>query len=76
MPQIDYPRVIAEDQEEVKELERRHRYSHLLQRVKRLRLLKSGERSNVGGAAKALAYSRRQCRRWFLTYGTVPGEVP
>lgn len=68
MPQIDYPRVIAEDQEELKKLEKRHRYSHLFHRVKMLRLRKSGEGSNLGEAAKALGYSRRQCQRWFLTY--------
>ena len=68
MPQINYPRVIAEDQEELNKLEKRHRYSHLFHRVKMLRLLKSAECSNLGEAAKALGYSRRQCQRWFLTY--------
>jgi transposase len=68
MPQINYPRVIAEDQEELNKLEKRHRYSHLFHRVKMLRLLKSGECSNLGEAAKALGYSRRQCQRWFLIY--------
>lgn len=38
MPNIDYPRVIEEDP---KELEKRHRYTHLFHRVKMLRLLKS-----------------------------------
>jgi len=60
MPQIDYPRVIVEDQEELKKLEKRHRYSHLFHRVRMLRLLKSRECSNLGEAAKALGYSRRQ----------------
>jgi len=68
MPHIDYPRVIAEDQEELQKLEKRHRYSHLFHRVRMLRLLKSGECSNLGEAAKALGYRRRQCQRWFLTY--------
>jgi len=68
MPQIDYPQVICEDQETLKKLEKRHRYSHLFHRVRMLRLLKSGECSNLGEAAKALGYSRRQCQRWFLTY--------
>jgi transposase len=68
MPHIDYPRVIAEDQEELQKLEKRHRYSHLFHRVRMLRLLKSGECSNLGEAAKALGYSRRQCQRWFLIY--------
>ena len=68
MPQINYPQVIAEDQEELNKLEKRHRYSHLFHRVKMLRLLKSGECSNLAEAAKALGYSRRQCQRWFLSY--------
>jgi transposase len=68
MPHIDYPRMIAEGQEELQKLEKRHRYSHLFHRVRMLRLLKSGECSNLGEAAKALGYSRRQCQRWFLTY--------
>jgi transposase len=68
MPKTDYPRVIKEDLRELEKLEKRHRYSHLFHRVKILRLLKSGECSNLGEAAKALGYSRRQCQRWFLTY--------
>ena len=68
MPQIDYPRVIAEDQEELKKLEKRHRYSHLFHRVRMLRLLKSEECSDLGEAAETLGYSRRQAQRWFLTY--------
>src|SRR3954465_4689820 len=68
MPKIDYPRVIKEDQEELEKLQKRHRYSHLFHRVKMLRLLKSGECSNLGQAAEALGYSWRQCQRWFAAY--------
>src|SRR3954470_16133473 len=68
MPKIDYPRVIKEDQEELEKLQKHHRYSHLFHRVKMLRLLKSGECSNLGQAAEALGYSWRQCQRWFATY--------
>jgi len=68
MPNVDYPRVIEEDPEELEKLEKRHRYSHLFHRVRMLRLLKSEECSNLGEAAKALGYSRRQCQRWFITY--------
>src|SRR4051794_2941772 len=68
MPNIDYPRVIKEDPQELGQLEKRHRYSHLFHRVKMLRLLKSEGCSNLGEAAKALGYSRRQCQRWFITY--------
>src|SRR3990170_2322967 len=68
MPNIDYPRVIEEDPKELEQLEKRHRYTHLFHRVKMLRLLKSEECSNLGEAAEALGYSRRQCQRWFITY--------
>jgi predicted DNA-binding transcriptional regulator YafY len=68
MPNIDYPRVIEEDPKELVKLEKRHRYSHLFHRVKMLRLLKSEECPNLGEAAEALGYSRRQCQRWFTTY--------
>jgi hypothetical protein len=68
MPHIDYPNVITENAEQLHELEKRHRYTHLSQRVRMLRLLKSGECSNLGEAADALGYSRRQCQRWWGTY--------
>ena len=60
MPNIDYPRVIEEDP---KELEKRHRYSHLFHQVKMLKLLKSEECSTLGEVVEALGYSRRQCQR-------------
>jgi transposase len=68
MPNIDFPRVISEDQERLLELEKRHRYTHLFHRVKMLRLLKSGEYSSLGEAAESLGYSWRQCQRWFAIY--------
>lgn len=68
MPKTDYPQVIEEDLQELEKLEKRHRYSHRFHRVKMLRLLKSGECSNLGEAAEALGYSRRQCQRWFIAY--------
>ena len=68
MPHIDYPNVITESPELLHELEKRHRYTHLFQRVRMLRLLKSGECSNLGEAADALGYSQRQCQRWWGAY--------
>lgn len=68
MPKIVYSRVIKEDPQQLKELEKRHRYTHLFQRVRMLRLLRSGECSNLGEAARALGYSWRQCQRWFASY--------
>ena len=68
MPKIHYSRVIEEDPEDLKELEKHHRYSHLFQRLRMLRLLKSEDRSNLGEAAETLGYSWRQCQRWFASY--------
>src|SRR3954469_8458875 len=68
MPKIHYSRVIEEDPKELKELEKYHRYTHLFQRVRMLRLLKSAECRNLGEAAQALGYSWRQCQRWFASY--------
>lgn len=59
MPKILYSRVIEEDLRELKKLEKRHRYSHLFQRVRMLRLLKSKECRNLTEAARTLGYSWR-----------------
>jgi transposase len=68
MAKILYPRVITEDLDDLKELEKYHRYTHLFQRLRMLGLLKSEECSNLGEAAQALGYSWRQCQRWFASY--------
>jgi transposase len=68
MAKILYPQAITEDLDDLKELEKHHRYSHLFQRVRMLWLLKSEECRNLGEAAQALGYSWRQCQRWFATY--------
>jgi transposase len=68
MAKILYPQAITEDLDDLKELEKYHRYSHLFQRVRMLRLLKSEQCSNLGEAARALGYSWRQCQRWFASY--------
>lgn len=68
MPKIHYPQVIKEDPQELEKLEKRHRYTHLFQRVRMLRLLKSGSCHSLGEAAQALGYSWRQCQRWFTKY--------
>jgi hypothetical protein len=68
MLKIIYPNVIEESQKELRKLEKRHRYSHLFQRVRMLRLLKSGECHNLTEAAEALGCSWRQCQRWFASY--------
>ena len=63
-----YSRVIEEDPRELEKLEKHHRYTHLFQRVRMLRLLKSGGCCNLGEASDALGYSWRQCQRWFASY--------
>lgn len=68
MPKILYSRVIKEDPLQLKELEKYHRYTHLFQRVRMLRLLRSEECRNLGEVARALGYSWRQCQRWFAAY--------
>jgi transposase len=68
MPKTLYAQVIEEDPDDLKELEKYHRYSHFFQRVRMLRLLKSEECSNLGEVAQALGYSWRQCQRWFASY--------
>jgi transposase len=68
MPKILYSQVIIEDPQDLKDLEKYHRYSHLSQRVRMIRLLKSEECRNLGEAAQALGYSWRQCQRWFQSY--------
>jgi transposase len=68
MAKILYSQVIEEDPKELKELEKYHRYTHLFQRLRMLRLLRSGECRNLGEAAQALGYSWRQCQRWFASY--------
>lgn len=68
MPHINYPSTITESPAQLHRLEKHHRYTHLFQRVRMLRFLKSGKCSNLGEAAEALGYSRRQCQRWWSAY--------
>src|SRR5918994_2809008 len=68
MAKILYPQVITEELDDLKELEKYHRYTHLFQRLRMLRLLKSEQCSNLSEAARALGYSWRQCQRWFASY--------
>jgi transposase len=65
---LDYPSLIRESEQELLALEKRHRYTHLVQRLKMLRRLKSGRCTNMGQVAKELDYSLRQCQRWFNSY--------
>lgn len=65
---LNYQELIEESEAELLEVEKRHRYSHLNQRVKMLRLLKSGRCKSIGAVATELNYSWRQCHRWLSAY--------
>jgi transposase len=64
----NYPDLITQTQEQLLEREKSLRGSALENRVKMLRLLKSGAYPSQLRLAKALGYSSRQIRRWWKTY--------
>jgi hypothetical protein len=66
LPKILYSQAIEEGPRELKELEKHHRYTHLFQRVRMLRLLKSEECRNLGEAAQ---------RRWATVGVNVRGGL-
>ncbi len=68
MMNIDYRNLIRESEEELLELEKKHRSTHLSHRVRMLRLLKGGTSKSIKQAAEVLGYSWRQCQRWITTY--------
>jgi transposase len=65
---LDYRKLIKESKEELHELERKYRHTHVGQRLQLLGLLKSEECGSVNEAAKLLVYSRRHCLRWLKRY--------
>lgn len=65
---LNYQELIQESEQELLGLEKQHRYTHLTQRLKMLRLLKSGRCRSLSAAAKELNYSFRQCHRWLNAY--------
>jgi transposase len=64
----NYPELIEEDEQRLLECERTLRGSALENRVKMLRLLKTGAYPSQLQLAKALGYHPRQIRRWWKTY--------
>lgn len=64
----NYPEMIAESPEELLELQKRLRGSSLENRIKLLRLLKSGAYRSQLQLAEVLGYSSRQLGRWWSTY--------
>jgi transposase len=67
---ITYPRAIAETSEELRACEQRVRGTAAAPRVQMLRLLKSGEATNVPQVAALVSYSPRHIQRWWQTYRT------
>jgi transposase len=65
---IDYRERIAEGEEELRALERRARGRAAADRIKLLRLLKSGRERSLRRAAAVLGYSERHAQRWWRRY--------
>ena len=65
---LDYAALIAESPDDLAAVERRHRHSPLADRLKMLRLLKSGAARSRRALAGTLGYSERQLHRWFDAY--------
>lgn len=85
MPRIHYPDVIQEAAADLARLERQHRGRLTAPRLQFVRLLKSGQVTTLGAAARILGNSERTCARWWsayrhgglarlLDYGTAPGR--
>jgi len=66
---MNYRNLIRESEEDLLELEKKYRSTHLSHRVRMLRLLKSGTCGSIKQeAADVLGYGWRQCQRWITTY--------
>ncbi len=68
--QIAYPRAITENAEELRDYAQRVRGTAAAPRVQMLRLLQSGEATNVPQVATLVGYSPRHIQRWWQTYRT------
>ncbi len=67
---ISYPRAIIESAEQLHDYGQRVRGTAAAPRVQMLRLLKSGEATNVPQVAALVGYSPRHIQRWWQTYRT------
>lgn len=65
---LDYPNLIDESPEELIEQERHRRSGPVGDRLKMLRLLKTGSYRSRRALAPVLGYSERQLKRWFDAY--------
>jgi putative transposase len=66
--QINYPKVIRQDPERLREHERQLRRTPFASRVRLLRLLKTGQARSLRQAAEWLGYSTVQVTRWWERY--------
>jgi hypothetical protein len=65
---IKYPQAIQESEEELTKLEQRLRGQKVADRVRMLRLLKSGTVNSLKGCAPLVGYSVGQLTRWWECY--------
>lgn len=65
---LNYPDLIEESADELARLERACRDDRIGDRIRMLRLLKSGRYRSRRGLAEVLGYSERQLGRWFDAY--------
>ena len=65
---IIYPKVIQESEEELKQLEQQLRGQKTADRVRMLRLLKSGAVKSLKDCAPMVGYSVSQLTRWWERY--------
>jgi len=68
---INYPQVIRQEPEQLREREQQLRGTVLVARVRLLRLLKTGQAHNLRHAAELLGYSTVQVTRWWERYRQV-----
>jgi len=64
----DYPRLIVEEVAVLERLERSQRHGLAGDRVRFLRLLKSGQAANVSRAAPLVGYAVRTVQEWWRVY--------
>jgi transposase len=67
---INYGEVVREDEATLATAERQQRHRASADRIKLLRLLKSGAVSSLRRGAALLGYSERQAQRWWQMYQT------
>ncbi|MCD6506979.1 helix-turn-helix domain-containing protein [Candidatus Poribacteria bacterium] len=64
----NYKQLIKESEEELQELEKKHRGKQTYPRVSLLRLLKSGQARSIQKSSQILGYSSKQLYRWWDRY--------